>query len=68
MGKDPKAAMAKYGHSAEFREMMQEFSSFMGDHFSDVSEKVKAEEEKKKAEEEAKRQADLEALKNDPVH
>ena len=68
MGKDPKAAMAKYGHSAEFREVMQEFSLFMGNHFSEVGDKVKAEEEKKKAEEEAKKQAELEAMKNDPVH
>ena len=55
MGKDPKAAMEKYGHSAEFRDVMQEFSKFMGDHFTNVSDKVKADEEKKKAEEEAKR-------------
>ena len=60
--------MEKYGHSVEFREVMQEFSAFMGDHFTNVSEKVKAEEEKKKAEEEAKKKAELEAVKNDPVH
>ena len=45
MGKDPKAAMEKYGHSPEFREAMQEFSLLMGNHFQDVADEQKKKEE-----------------------
>jgi len=60
-GQDPKAAMAKYGNNPEFREIMQEFSLFMGDHFGDVA-------DQKAAEAEAKRKQEEEQLKADPVY
>lgn len=49
-GKDPKGAMEKYGNNPEFREMMAEFSSFMGNHFENVADQKKAEEEAKRKE------------------
>lgn len=60
MGKDPKAAMEKYGHNPEFREIMTEFSQFMGGHFSSVA-------DQKAKEEEAKRKEEEEKLREDPV-
>merc|ERR1719453_3058110 len=60
-GKDPKSTMEKYGHNAEFREMMMEFSGFMGDHFGTVADKKAEEAEKQRKEQE-------EQLKNDPVY
>lgn len=39
MGQDPKAAMEKYGSSPEFRDLMEEFSKFMGSHFESVADK-----------------------------
>ncbi len=53
--------MLKYGNNPDFREILMEFSQFMGHHFENVA-------DKKKAEEEAKRKAEEEALKNDPVY
>ena len=49
--------MQKYGNNAQFKEIMMEFSAFMGDHFEGVAEKKKREDEEaaKKAEEERKR-------------
>ena len=44
-GKDPKAAMAKYGSNPEFRDFMQDLCGVMGTHFETMAEK---EEEKKK--------------------
>lgn len=60
--------MQKYGNNPQFKEMLMEFSKFMGDHFEGVAEKKKREEEEaaKKAEEERKRQE--EEIKNDPVY
>ena len=68
MGKNPQEAMQKYGHNAQFKEIMMEFSAFMGDHFEGVADKKKKEDEEaaKKVEEERKRQE--EEMKNDPVH
>ena len=68
MGKDPKACVQKYGHMPEFREIMQEFSAFMAEHFTGVADKEKEEEAKKKAEEERKRQEQLEEMKKDPTY
>lgn len=68
MGKDPKACMQKYGHSPEFREIMQEFSAFMAEHFTNVADKEKQEEAKKKAEEEKKQKEQMEQMKKDPVY
>lgn len=45
MGEDPKKAMEKYGGNPEFREIMMEFSSFMGTHFETVADKKKEEAE-----------------------
>ena len=45
-GKNPQEAMKKYGNNPEFRELMAEFSGFMGDHFGTVADK-KAEEAEK---------------------
>ena len=44
-GKNPKEAMKKYGNNPEFRELMMEFSGFMGDHFGTVADKKAAEAE-----------------------
>lgn len=59
-GKNPQEAMKKYGDNPEFRELMAEFSGFMGDHFGTVADKKAAEAEAKKKEEE-------EQIKSDPV-
>ena len=53
--------MLKYGNNPEFRDILQEFSQFMGHHFQNVA-------DLKKAEEEAKKKAEEEAMKNDPVY
>lgn len=53
--------MLKYGNNPEFREILMEFTQFMGHHFENVA-------DKKKAEEEAKKKAEEEELKNDPVY
>merc|ERR1712021_150368 len=45
-------AMAKYGNNPEFREIMQEFSLFMGDHFGEVADQKAAEAEAKRKQEE----------------
>ena len=45
MGEDPKKAMEKYGGNPEFREIMMEFSAFMGNHFEGVPDKKKEEAE-----------------------
>lgn len=47
-GKNPKEAMEKYGNNPEFRELMAEFSSLMGNHFESVADKKAQEEEEKK--------------------
>lgn len=44
-GKNPKECMEKYGGNPEFREIMMEFSGFMGDHFGTVADKKAAEAE-----------------------
>jgi DNA-nicking Smr family endonuclease len=59
--------MQKYGHNPAFKELMMEFSSFMGDHFNDVADKKAEEEEVKRKEEEQKRQKEMEEIKKDPV-
>lgn len=47
MGENPKEAMEKYGNNPEFREIMEEFSTFMGSHFESVADtKAKENEEK----------------------
>ena len=43
VGENPQQAMAKYGSNPQFRELMMEFSSFMGDHFNNVADKKKEE-------------------------
>ena len=48
MGEDPKKAMEKYGNNPEFRDIMMEFSAFMGNHFETVADKKKEEEEQKR--------------------
>ena len=53
--------MLKYGNNPEFRDILQEFSQFMGHHFENVA-------DLKKAEEETKKKAEEEAMKNDPVY
>ena len=60
-GRDPKGAMAKYGNSPAFRELMQEFAALMGEHFTATADKVAAEEKAKKEKQE-------EELKKDPVY
>jgi hypothetical protein len=57
MGKNPQETMQKYGNNPQFKEMILEFSAFMGEHFENVADKKKREEEEaaKKAEEERKR-------------
>ncbi len=52
--------MKKYGGNPQFREIMEDFSKLMGNHFEDVADKKKreAEEAEKKKQEE---------MKNDPV-
>ena len=52
VGQDPKRAMEKYGGNPQFRELMQEFSAFMGEHFESVADKKKREEEEAKKNEE----------------
>jgi hypothetical protein len=52
--------MKKYGGNPQFREIMEDFSKLMGNHFEDVADKKKREAE----EAEKKRQ---EEMKNDPV-
>ena len=54
-GNNPKEAMEKYGNSPDFRELMQEFSEVMGQHFTGLADK-KAEEDKKKEEERKKQE------------
>lgn len=68
VGQNPQEAMQKYGGNPQFRELMMEFSAFMGEHFETVADKKKREEEEKakKAEEERKRQE--EEMKKDPVY
>lgn len=61
MQKDPKAAAMKYGQNPKFRELMQEFSGLMANHFTEVADK------QKKEEEEAKRKQE-EEMKKDPVY
>lgn len=61
MGEDPKKAMEKYGGNPEFREVMMEFSAFMGTHFESVA-------DKKKEEDELKRKQQDEEMKADPVY
>ena len=61
MGEDPKKAMEKYGNNPEFRDIMMEFSAFMGTHFESVA-------DKKKEEEEQKRKKQEEEMKADPVY
>ena len=68
MGKDPKGAMQKYGNNPEFREIMNEFSMFMGTHFESVADKKKREDEEKAKEEERKRKEEEEKIKTDPVY
>ena len=51
-GQNPKDAMAKYGSDPEFREVMMEFSAFMGDHFGTVADKKAAEAEQQRKEQE----------------
>ena len=67
-GKDPKEAMIKYGNNPEFRDLMTEFSKFMGSHFENMADKKKAEEEAKKAEEERLRKEEEDRIKSDPVY
>ena len=52
--------MKKYGGNPQFREIMEDFSKLMGNHFEDVADKKKRE-----AEEAEKKR--LEEMKNDPV-
>jgi phage portal protein BeeE len=40
--------MQKYGNNPQFRELMQEFSLLMGNHFEEIADKKKQEEEEKK--------------------
>lgn len=47
-GQNPKEAMKKYGNNPEFREIMQEFSLFMGNHFGEVADQKAAEAEAKR--------------------
>jgi hypothetical protein len=37
VGENPQQAMQKYGHNPAFKELMMEFSAFMGNHFTDVA-------------------------------
>ena len=68
VGENPKEAMEKYGNNPEFREIMMEFSTFMGSHFEGVADKKdkEAEEKRKVAEEERKKE--IEEIKKDPVY
>ena len=68
MGKNPQEAMQKYGGNPEFRELMMEFSAFMGEHFESVADikKREAEEVAKKVAEERKKEE--EEMKKDPVY
>jgi hypothetical protein len=52
--------MKKYGNNPQFREIMEDFSKLMGNHFEDVADKKQRE-----AEEAEKKR--LEEMKNDPV-
>ena len=61
LGENPKEAMQKYGNNPEFRELMQEFSLLMGNHFEDIA-------DKKKKEEEEQKKAQEEEMKKDPVY
>lgn len=67
-GKDPQGTLKKYGHVAEFRELLEEFSKLMGSHFDDVADKKKAqqEEEAKKQEELVKQDPVMQIIENDP--
>ena len=48
MGTDPTGTIQKYGNKPQFKDLLAEFSSLMGDHFMTVGKKL--EEEKKEEE------------------
>lgn len=47
MGSKPDETMQKYGNNPEFKELLLEFSSLTGTHFTQIADKKKEEEEKK---------------------
>jgi hypothetical protein len=60
--------MQKYGGNPKFRELMMEFSAFMGDHFENVADKKKREAEEEAKKVELERQKQEAEMKKDPVY
>ena len=60
--------MKKYGGNPQFREIMEDFSKLMGNHFEDVADKKKreAEEAEKKRQEEMKNDPVMQIIETDP--